>query len=75
MEPEPTRCTGHDGRQIRDRLYRDVLRVREYILFDPKAEYLKPPLKGFRLVNGKYIAIDPVDERLPRNSPCHRPSL
>jgi Uma2 family endonuclease len=31
-------------------LYRDVLRVREYFLFDPEAEYLAPPLQGFRLI-------------------------
>jgi Uma2 family endonuclease len=46
-------------------LYQDVLRVEEYFLFDPRAEYLKPPLKGFRLVKGKYQPIKPVDGRLP----------
>ena len=46
-------------------LYRDVLRVREYFLFDPYGEYLKPPLKGFRLVGGQYQPIDPVEGRLP----------
>jgi Uma2 family endonuclease len=46
-------------------LYRDVLKVREYFLFDPYGEYLKPPLKGFRLVEGRYDPIDPVEGRLP----------
>ena len=46
-------------------LYRDVLRVREYIQFDPFGEWLKPPLQGFRLVGGEYAAIEPVDGRLP----------
>jgi Uma2 family endonuclease len=46
-------------------LYRDVLHVREYFLFDPYGEYLKPPLKGFRLVEGQYQPIDPVEGRLP----------
>jgi len=46
-------------------LYQDVLRVEEYFLFDPRAEYLKPPLKGFRLVKGKYQPIKAVAGRLP----------
>lgn len=28
--------------------------VEEYVLFDPYAEYLKPDLQGFRLLDGKY---------------------
>jgi Uma2 family endonuclease len=47
------------------KLYRDVLQVREYFLCDPRAEYLKPPLQGFRLEDGEYHAIAPVDHRLP----------
>lgn len=46
-------------------VYRDLLRVREYFLFDPYAEYLDPSLKGYRLIDGEYIAIDPVAGRLP----------
>jgi Uma2 family endonuclease len=46
-------------------LYRDVLRVREYFLFDPRSEYLKPPLQGFRLQDEEYIPIAPIDHRLP----------
>ena len=38
-------------------LYRDVLRVREYFLFDPLEEYLKPSLRGFRLLEDRY---DPI---------------
>lgn len=47
------------------RLYREVLRVEEYFLFDPYAEYLKPPLQGFRLSRGRYVRIKPIDGRLP----------
>jgi Uma2 family endonuclease len=47
------------------KLYRDVLQVREYFLCDPLADYLKPPLQGFRLEGGEYHAIAPVDHRLP----------
>jgi Uma2 family endonuclease len=46
-------------------LYRDVLQVQEYFLFDPYAEYLKPPLQGFHLVRGRYVRIRPVAGRLP----------
>jgi Uma2 family endonuclease len=46
-------------------LYQDVLKVREYFLFDPFAEYLDPPLKGYRLRNGVYQPISAVDGRLP----------
>jgi Uma2 family endonuclease len=47
------------------KLHRDVLKVQEYFLFDPRAEYLEPPLQGFRLDEGKYHAIGAVDQRLP----------
>jgi Uma2 family endonuclease len=33
--------------------------VLEYFLFDPLAEYLKPPLQGFRLRRGQYYSIKP----------------
>jgi Uma2 family endonuclease len=46
-------------------LYRDTLRVREYFLFDPFAEYLDPPLQGYRLRGGRYVRIRPVEGRLP----------
>jgi Uma2 family endonuclease len=36
------------------------LGVREYILFDPEGEYVRPRLQGFRLVEGRYepMALD-----------------
>jgi Uma2 family endonuclease len=46
-------------------LYRTVLRVPEYYLFDPRTEYLDPPFQGYRLRRGRYSAIKPVDGRLP----------
>ena len=33
--------------------------VREYLLYDPLAEYLRPPLQGFRLHEGEYHPIAP----------------
>jgi Uma2 family endonuclease len=38
-------------------LYRDVLGVREYFLFDPLEEYLEPSLQGFRLIDGRYGSV------------------
>jgi len=46
-------------------LYRDTLRVPEYFQFDPTEDYLRPPLQGFRLVDGDYRPIAPVEGRLP----------
>jgi Uma2 family endonuclease len=37
------------------------LGVREYILFDPEGEYLRPRLQGFRLVEGRFEPIE-LDE-------------
>jgi len=45
--------------------YRDEMKVNEYFLFDPKNEYLKPQLQGYRLADGQYLPIDPVAGRLP----------
>ena len=46
------------------RLY-ERLGVREYFLFDPEGEYLRPRLIGFRLVEGRYELIEPdADDRL-----------
>jgi Uma2 family endonuclease len=45
-------------------LYQDVLRVKEYILFDPLWHYLQPPLRGYQLVKGKYQRIDVCRGRL-----------
>jgi Uma2 family endonuclease len=46
-------------------LYRDVLKVREYFLFDPLHEYLEPSLQGFRLVRRQYKPIAMHAGRLP----------
>jgi Uma2 family endonuclease len=57
-----TRRTDQTGKF---QLYRDVLKVKEYFLFDPLGDYLKPQLKGYRLRAGKYVPIRPVAGRLP----------
>ena len=45
-------------------LYRDELKVREYFLFDPLGEYLKPRFRGFRLVGDEYQPIPMEDEQM-----------
>ena len=37
-----------------------ALGVSEYFLYDPRAEYLAPPLQGFRLRDGEYRALPAV---------------
>jgi signal transduction histidine kinase len=56
-----------EGEDIDDKMsiYRDEMRVPEYFLFDPKAEYLNPPLQGYRLRKGEYARIKMVNGRLP----------
>src|SRR5206468_3192291 len=44
-----SRSTRKEDVETKFALYRDVLKVKEYFLFDPRAEYLKPPLQGYRL--------------------------
>lgn len=38
------------------------LGVVEYFQYDPTADYLEPPLQGYRLVNGNYEAIPPTEK-------------
>ena len=44
-------------------LYRGVLKVREYFLFDPEDGVLQPRLQGFRLWRGQYRPIPAVEGR------------
>lgn len=57
--------TQEEDLETKFNLYQDVLRVKEYFLFDPFAEYLDPRLQGYRLRKGRYVRIQPVDGRLP----------
>jgi Uma2 family endonuclease len=45
-------------------LYRDVLRVPEYFLFDPYGDYLTPPFQGLRLTAGEYRPMRVKDKPL-----------
>jgi hypothetical protein len=60
-----SKSTKREDKTTKWELYRDVLKVPEYFQFDPTEDYLKPPLQGFRLVNGEYIPIPMVNGRLP----------
>jgi Uma2 family endonuclease len=57
--------TRREDLETKFRLYRDVLRVREYFLFDPFGDYLDPVFQGYRLRKGEYVPIRPVQGRLP----------
>jgi Uma2 family endonuclease len=46
-------------------IYRDILKVSEFFLFDPTEDYLDPPLQGLRLVGGTYVSIELIADRLP----------
>lgn len=45
-------------------LYEQELRVPEYFLFDPRGDYLKPRLQGFRLQDKQYVPLEVVNGRL-----------
>ena len=45
---------------VKPKLYARI-GVREYFLYDPTADYLDPPLRGFRLADEGYEAIEPDD--------------
>jgi Uma2 family endonuclease len=60
-----SRSTKEEDLDDKMSIYRDEIVVPEYFLFDPKDEYLDPPLQGYRLRGGKYTRIEVVDGRLP----------
>jgi Uma2 family endonuclease len=60
-----SKSTRREDLDTKFKLYQDILKVQEYFLFDPFAEYLKPPLRGFRLTHGEYLPIQPIEGRLP----------
>jgi Uma2 family endonuclease len=59
-----SKSTRREDIETKFKLYRDVLKVHEYFLFDPFGDYLKPPLRGYRLTKGDYLPIEPVAGRL-----------
>jgi Uma2 family endonuclease len=45
-------------------IYRTIMRVREYFLFDPTGDYLSPRLQGYRLIADQYVPIEPTEGRM-----------
>ena len=60
-----SKSTKHEDQKQKWVIYRDILRVSEYFLYDPRADYLDPPLQGYELVAGEYVPIDPIAGQLP----------
>ncbi len=58
-----SKSTGRDDAGRKLKLY-EAWGVGEYFLFDPKAEFLKPPLQGYRLANGAYTRLELAGDRL-----------
>jgi Uma2 family endonuclease len=56
--------TRREDTRTKHALYRDVLRVPEYFLFDPYGDYLTPPFQGYRLTAGEYRPMRLKDGRL-----------
>jgi Uma2 family endonuclease len=60
-----SRTTQNEDLNSKFTLYRDVLEVREYFLFDPDGDYLQEQLQGYRLRKGAYQRIHARHGRLP----------
>lgn len=59
-----SRSTRKEDQTSKYVLYELTLCVPEYFLFDPKGDYLRPRLQGFRLKNGRYTPIPLEGDRL-----------
>lgn len=56
--------TRREDTRLKFDLYRDVLRVPEYFLFDPFGDYLTPRFQGYRLVANEFRPMRLQDGRL-----------
>jgi Uma2 family endonuclease len=59
-----SRKTRKEDTHTKRPLYEEVLKVKEYFLFDPTGDYLKPRLQGYRLVGKRFVSVEPVGGRL-----------
>ena len=62
-----SKSTRRNDRVTKHTLY-ESLGVAEYFLYDPKAEYLNPPLQGFGLRRGRYVPLEAM--QLPDRAPA-----
>jgi Uma2 family endonuclease len=53
-----SRYTKRDDSNYKPQLY-EKLGIPEYFLYDPTADYLCPPLQGYRLTDQRYVRIEP----------------
>jgi Uma2 family endonuclease len=53
-----SRSTKREDEVFKTQLYQQ-LGIGEYFFYDPTAEYLRPPLQGHRLTDGRYQPIEP----------------
>lgn len=53
-----SRSSQREDTQKKPRIYA-AIGVEEYFVFDPTRDYLNPPLRGFRLEDGKHEPIEP----------------
>lgn len=60
-----SKSTRREDQKSKHELYRTVLGVREYCLFDPYAEYLRPSMQLYRLTDGEYVRVEAIEGRLP----------
>lgn len=58
-----SRKTRREDIEVKLPLY-ERLGIPEYFMFDPRGDYLKPRLRGFRLSEGRYVPLEVVDGRL-----------
>ena len=56
-----SKTTRREDTRTKRAVYQDEWAVDEYFLFDPREEYLDPPLQGFRRVRGVFQPIPPND--------------
>ena len=60
-----SKTTRRDDIVKKKEIYQNRLGVREYMLFDPFKDYLRPAEQMFRLQNGEYVDVPPQAGRLP----------
>lgn len=59
-----SKSTRREDLSVKQSIYRDVWMVKEYFLFDPYEEYLKPSFYGLRRSKGDFETIKPVGGRI-----------
>jgi len=59
-----SRTTRGEDTNKKMRLYEQALHVPEYFRFDPRGDYLRPRLQGSELVNGEYVPMPMMVDRI-----------